>query len=150
VTIPALVDGSGSEAPVTSDAKPTSSTAETSVGTSTSDAQGKGSQGVIGLVVAGAGVVAIAAGGVMALGAKGDYDGVPAEQCNASNECDPIGYDARQAARDKAGVATIVMGVGGAALVGGGILWLTAPSRSRSGSASFGVGPSGMVLRGSF
>jgi len=147
VTIPALSDGSGSDVAAVSEAHESAPAGESTSPAPTT--HGKSSQGVIGLVVAGAGVVAIAAGSAMALSAKSSYDGVPADQCDPSG-CNDVGFDTRQNARDKAGVATIVFGIGAAAVVGGGVIWLTAPSSSKTGSASLGIGPSGMSLRGSF
>jgi hypothetical protein len=153
VTIPSLGNGSSSD-PAPAAVEPSgpvpAATTATSVSTSSSgDGGGKSPQRTIGIVVGGAGVVVMAVGGVLALSAKSAYDGVPADQCDASG-CTEAGFNTRNDARDKAGMATIVFGVGAAALVGGGILWLTAPSSSPGPSAALGVGPSQVVLRGSF
>jgi hypothetical protein len=92
----------------------------------------------------------MAAGGVLGLSAKAAYNDVPAEQCDANGACNDTGFQTRTDARDKANMATIVFGAGAAALVTGGILFLTAPSSSGSPSASLSVGPSGFAVRGRF
>lgn len=86
------------------------------------------------LASGGVGVVALAVGGVLVLGAKGDYD-------TATEGCAPSGCPRAKAteandARDRANVGGIV-GVAGLALVGAGaVLWLTAPS---SGARNVGL-----------
>jgi serine/threonine-protein kinase len=153
VTIPSLGTGSSSEpaaaAVEPSGPVPAANTTMSVSTSSSSDGAGKSPQRAIGIVIGGAGVVAMAVGGVLALSAKSAYDGVPADQCDATG-CTETGFQTRTDARDKAGMATIVFGVGAAALVGGGILFLTAPSSSGSPSASLSVGPSGFAVRGSF
>ena len=89
------------------------------------------------------------AGGALALSAKSAYDGVAPQSCDATG-CDDAGFETRNQARDKAGVATIIFGAGAAALVGGGILFFTAPSSSQSPSASLRLGPASIAVRGSF
>jgi hypothetical protein len=86
-------------------------------------------------VLAGAGVVAVGVGGYLALGAKSDYDAVAGE-CGARG-CNQDGFDARNRARSRADVASVVMGIGGAAVVAGAVLWFAAPSaRVRVGVGS--------------
>ena len=94
-----------------------------------------------GAAVGAAGVVALGVGGYVALRAKSDYDAVAAE-CPAAG-CDQHGYDARNGARSRADVASIVMGVGAAAVVGGVLLWVLEPAHDRPGVA---VGPGGVSL----
>jgi len=100
----------------------------------------------IGLAVAGAGVVTIAVGGGLALGAKSQYDSV-ANECPAAG-CSVDGYDVRTSARSRADVATVVMGVGAAAVAGGVLLWLLEPRRTASVAVGVGVGT--MALRGTW
>jgi hypothetical protein len=95
----------------------------------------------IGLAIAGAGVVTVGVGGGLALGAKSQYDSV-ANECSAQG-CSRDGYDVRNGARSRADVATIVMGVGAAAVAGGVLLWLFEPSRV----TSVGMGAGTVALR---
>jgi hypothetical protein len=74
-----------------------------------------------GVAIAGAGAVGLAIGGYLALSAKGDYDAVSGE-CRP--RCSQPAFDARQAARERADVATVVLIVGGAALAGGAVVFL--------------------------
>ncbi len=142
VTIPVLGTGSSSD-PSTESTGPAVTPATSASG----DSHGSSSQRTIGLVVGSAGIVAMVAGGALALSAKSAYDGVSPQSCDVAG-CDDAGFQTRNDARDKAGVATIIFGVGAAALVGGGVLFLTAPSSA--GSASLSVGPAGFAFRSSF
>jgi hypothetical protein len=102
----------------------------------------------VGVAVAGAGAVAVAVAGGLALQAKSNYDGVAGE-CPARG-CSQSGFDVRTSARNLAGVATVVMTVGGVAIAGGAALWLLAPrSASSPGAAAF-VGPGTLGFAGSF
>lgn len=84
-------------------------------------------QRIIGLSVAGAGIVGAAVGVVLGMGAKSSYD----EQESLGNcqgtRCNQAGLTAREDASGQATLGTIVMGVGLAAVVGGGVLFFTAP-----------------------
>jgi hypothetical protein len=85
---------------------------------------GASSQRTIGLVVGGIGVAALGVGSFLALGAKGSYDRAtegcgtkcPADQATRAND-----------ARTQADIGGGVMIVGAAALIGGVVLFLTAP-----------------------
>lgn len=109
-------------------------------------------QRIAGLVVAGAGVVAIGVSLGIGASAKSQYDGAdcPSNVCRTSAD----GTE-RDHAATKATLATVVFGVGAAALVGGGVMWLTAPSQAESASTSarslsVGVGPGEVLIRGAF
>jgi hypothetical protein len=112
---------------------------------------GKGNgQKVAGVIVAGAGVVTLGVGGVLALIAKSKYDNA---DCHDGNICKQAGYDDRQSAIDSAKAANIVFGVGVAALVTGGVLWFTAPSATPTGTGlavqpTAGLGGGGLSVRG--
>jgi hypothetical protein len=73
----------------------------------------------IGAVVAGAGVVAIGFGGVIALVAKSDYD---AASCPPRG-CSRPAFDARESARSRADVATAAMVVGAIAATAGAVIF---------------------------
>ncbi|MCC6217293.1 MAG: PEGA domain-containing protein [Polyangiaceae bacterium] len=95
-----------------------------------------GSQGTIGLVLGGVGVVGMGVGGFLGLGAKSTYD-----------EAEAAAGDDRQTksqdAVSQANVATIVFGVGAALAATGIVLWVTAPSGTPDPSADSGPETSG-------
>ncbi len=110
--------------------------------------------GELGLLVVGVGT--LTAGGVLGLGAKSQYnDGQ--SLCTASG-CPAQTRSIEQAAVTRGNVATVMVGVGAAALIGAGVLWLTTPSsKAQSGSARrslevglgpFGLGGVGVAARG--
>jgi hypothetical protein len=106
-------------------------------------------QRLAGLLVVGVGVVGMGVGGALALFAKSSFDGAA---CTGL-ACERSGFEARSEARGTGTLATVVFAVGAVALVGGGVLWLTAPSPSPSVKAptvSTGVSLGGVVLGGSF
>jgi len=91
-------------------------------------------QRTIALVVGGAGVVALGIGtyfGVTALSKKGDENA----QCpgGSSGPCNSTGVSLSQTAVSDGNVASVLLGVGAVAVVGAGVLWLTAP---RAGAAT--------------
>ncbi len=105
----------------------------------------------LGLVVASVGVVGLAASGLLMLGARSTY--AESDAHCVGNTCDAEGVDIRDRARGRGNVATVVFGVGAAALVAGGVLWLTSPSPSYSGASSglrVGLSPFALTLGGRF
>jgi tetratricopeptide (TPR) repeat protein len=103
----------------------------------------------LGAIVAGAGVVGLGVGTVFALRAKSKYDEslrscTPADK----NKCDAQGVSLRDDARGAGTIATIAVGVGGAALVAGAVLFFTAPSSSEQPHAALvpTAGPSTVGL----
>jgi hypothetical protein len=94
-----------------------------------------------GIAVGAVGVVALGVGGVIAFTAKQDYDSV-ASECPAAG-CSQSGYDARNDARFRGDVATVVIGVGAAAVVGGALMWWLAPRSTKAG-VSVGLGTVGV------
>jgi hypothetical protein len=80
--------------------------------------------------VAGVGLAGVVAGSVFSLEAKSKYDGAASSgNCNASNECNAAGKESRREAFSLATVATVVMSAGAVAVVGGAVLFFTAPRR---------------------
>ena len=79
-----------------------------------------------GLAVAGVGVAGIAAGIGIGAAAKGEYD--ESETHCVDNMCTQEGLDIRDSARATGTIGTVVFAVGCAAVVGGGLMWLLAPS----------------------
>jgi hypothetical protein len=96
-----------------------------------------------GLALGGAGVVAVGVGGVFGLRARSLWRDSRAD-CNEQNECHGHGYDLVKDAQSAANVSTILVGGGLAVLVGGAVLWFTAPSvrvAEQSGALRIAPGP---------
>lgn len=90
-------------------------------------------QRIVGVGVGALGVVGLGVGTFFSLHAKSTYDSSnEGGHCRADNRCDAVGTSARNDAKSEATVATIVLGVGLAALVGGVVLYLTAPRAAPS------------------
>lgn len=94
------------------------------------DTYGSG-QRIFGLVVAGVGVAGVGVGTFFAFDAKSTYDESNANGLCANNQCTREGLALRDDAEKKALIATVTMAVGAALIVGGAILFFTAP-RSRN------------------
>jgi hypothetical protein len=100
-------------------------------------------QRTIGLIVAGLGVVGVGIGTAFGLSASSTYDASNNGHC-AGNQCDQTGLDDRSSASTKAAISTVAFGVGGAAIVGGLVLYLVAP-RASSVSVAPVMGPGRLV-----
>jgi hypothetical protein len=110
-------------------------------------------QRIAGWIVGGAGLAAMGVGGALALAAKSSYDG--AQGCTDTACTSQDGFNARNSARSQGNVATVVFFVGAAAVIGGGVLWLTAPSSSAAsgrsaGTLRVGVAPGAAFVGGTF
>ncbi|RLB63745.1 MAG: hypothetical protein DRI90_06165 [Deltaproteobacteria bacterium] len=131
VTVPALAaaptdgsgePGAGSHLPVTG-----SSGAE--------DGDGGAVRGTIGLVMGGLGLAGIGVGsafGLIAMSKKNEVD----ELCPDETKCTAAGIAINDEAKTAGTVSTIGFVAGGALLVGGLVLWLTAPSGDGEGQKS--------------
>lgn len=95
------------------------------------DGGGGGGQRAIGWVVGGVGVVALGIGGVFALQAK-SRDSEAASHCGPDGFCTAEGVRLGDQAQSAASIATYASLGGAAAVVGGLVLVLTAPSDARS------------------
>jgi hypothetical protein len=106
-------------------------------------------RGPVGLVAGGIGLAAVAAGVTVGIVAKSEYD-TAADHCK-ENLCDATGFDIRQSARGKGGVATALFIAGAATAVGGTVLWLTAPSGQAApaakGRIAIGMGAGAIVAK---
>jgi serine/threonine-protein kinase len=94
-----------------------------------------------GLVLGGAGVIAIGVSSLMTLSARGQYNDALEMYCNnAKDMCDPMGLEQTHDARSTANTATVIF-IGGAVAVGAGItLYLLAPkSEERAREARYVV-----------
>ena len=78
-----------------------------------------------------AGIVGLAVGSVFGLQAKSkNDDALQPANCPTSKLCNPSGLQLTDDAKSAATVSTVAFAAGGAALVGGVVLWLTAPKAS--------------------
>jgi hypothetical protein len=108
-------------------------------------------QRVIGAIVGGVGIATLAAGGIVALVAKNKYDGsIDHCQTGDKNSCDLAGVNERNSARTAGDVATVLLSAGGAVLVAGGIIFLTAPHGAPTTGIQLLPTLGGVVARGAF
>jgi tetratricopeptide (TPR) repeat protein len=92
-----------------------------------------------GLVLGGAGVIAIGVSSIMTLSARGQYNDALNMYCMGMKDmCDPMGLELTHDARSTANTATIVFLVGTAAVGGGVALYLLAPKGAASAKAESG------------
>ena len=99
----------------------------------------------ISLVGVGVGLVTIGVGGVLALGAKSDYDTATSTSCDPRG-CDAAGLDAIAGARSRADVATALFVVGGLVTAASTVLFFTSKSAPVRARAALG----GLVIDGRF
>jgi serine/threonine-protein kinase len=124
--------------------------------------QGAGGSSVqrpLGYIVAGLGAVGVGVGAIFGLEAKSKNDDSVA-QCRTDTLCSQAGYDLRQQALDAATYSTVAFSLGAAALVGGIVLIVTAPSTSTTPAtqpqAAWSLGPTftsssgSLTVRGAF
>jgi hypothetical protein len=114
---------------------------------------GRGStQRTIGLIAAGVGVVGLGVGGYFGLRSSNLW--TESEPHCPGNECDDEGYDLATRAKNAGNIAAVSAIAGGALVVGGAILFFTAPSgRPRSAlhpPLRVGIGPGSLMLGGTF
>ncbi|HEX8796234.1 MAG TPA: tetratricopeptide repeat protein [Polyangiaceae bacterium] len=125
VTVPVLEPVAPTETPASASA--TGAPAEASAAPSAAEGRPGSRQRTIGLVVAGAGVVSLGVGAYFGLAAKSSYDASNADGHCVSNQCDGPGLSDRSSASTQAIAATVLFGVGLAAVAGGAVLYFTAP-----------------------
>ena len=96
----------------------------------------------IGLAVAGVGVASLVVGGVFGMLAKSKNDeALEPKNCPTPTMCTAAGISLTDSAKSKALISTILVAVGAVGVIGGGILFFTAP-RQKSGLASLRIAPS--------
>ena len=104
-----------------------------------------GTQKILALALGGVGVVGLGVGtaiGVVALSNRGSA----ATAC-PNNVCGTLAEANKFASANSTGnVATVALLVGGAAVVGGAVLWFTAPRAKDAGSTRLGLGPGSVQL----
>ena len=103
-------------------------------------------QQIASAITFGVGVVSLGLGVGLGLSARAKFRDADAH-C-LGDLCDAAGARMSDDARRQGRIATLALGVGAAAMVGGAILWLTAPKTSTT--TTVGLGPQGIVLAGSF
>jgi len=117
--------------------------------------RGRGrAQRTVGIVIGALGVAGVGVGAAYGLRSKAKHDDAASRCDDAANRCDPQGAVDRHDAVVYGTASTIAFAAGGAALLGGVVLWATAPSDMPQ-SATLGVSPmvggtSGLTIRGAF
>ncbi len=135
VTIEALEDAAVE--PATSNAEVVDSGA--AVETSASDGS---LRRTLGMLLVGAGAVGIGVGGYFGITAKNRWDDAQ-ERCPNRDRCDAEGAELSRDAKSAADISTIAFIAGAAAVGGGLVLWLGAPSSAaaETRSARIGIAP---------
>jgi hypothetical protein len=126
VTIPPSLETPPETPPITTDPKPPEDNTTTTPPPSST-------QRTLGLVFAGVGAATMVVGGVFGLLAMNDNDDA-LKNCRTETKCSQEGLDLTETATTKANVSTALFIVGGTFLVGGGILFLTAPKTVKGAS----------------
>lgn len=99
-------------------------------------------QRIAGVVIGASGVVALGVAGGLTLSARGKYRDALADHCMGSTAmCDATGLQITHDARHRANIATVISIAGGAAVIGGVILYLTAPKGSRAAEHALRIAP---------
>jgi hypothetical protein len=100
----------------------------------------------VGVVVTGAGIVAMGTGGVLGLLARSKFKSAwDDNHCNDAG-CDSAGLETQRSAISRGDVATVVFVSGAILTAAGAVLWITAPAAEMK----VGVSPMEVVLRGTF
>jgi hypothetical protein len=138
VTVPALEDG-----PAEVEPKPGNGNGVVTGPPAEPEGSDGSTQRTIGIVVGVGGLALVGLGAGFGLSAKSSLDASNADNhCRAQNKCDAVGVAARDDAKSAALISTIGFIAGGAALIGGTVLYFTAPKRDAK-PAAFRVVPSG-------
>ena len=111
-------------------------------------------QRVLGIVVGAVGIGGVVAGALLGEMAKSDNNDANGH-CLGNTACDPQGISLTTSARHEATGSTIGFVAGGVLLASGVVIYLTAPSHSRTGagvgiSPMIGTGTTGVTLRGAW
>jgi len=140
VKIPEL-GAAGAEAPAAA------ATGEAAVSTD----GGGSSQKTLALVAGGVGIAGLAVGGFFGVKASSTWSDAKAECSDYPYGCGSEGTSLGEDAKSQATISTVGFGAGIVLLAAGAVLWFTAgPSTPEATATSFGIGPSGAAVRGSF
>jgi hypothetical protein len=138
VTVPAL-EAAPAPTPAAVIAPPVPAAAPPAAAPAAEDDTGR-SQRTAGLLVGAGGIVGLGLGAAFAAIAKSEYSDSLANCSSADpNRCSQAGVDERGSARTSGDIASVALAVGGAAVVGGVILWVVAPSPGSRGTQSAAV-----------
>jgi serine/threonine-protein kinase len=107
-----------------------------------------GTQRVLALVAAGAGVAGAAIGTVFGLQSRSDRDEA-ALHCDGAACADQEGVDLKTRAIDKGNIATVGFVVAAAGLGAGALLWFTASSDAER-RTTVGLGPTSIIVKGTW
>lgn len=138
----------GADGAATAAAPGEAAPAQASVGA----AGGLPGQGVAGIILAASGVVVAGLGIGVGIAARADYD--ESEPHCIDEYCDPEGLAIRDEAINQANIATLLFAVGGVAVTGGIVLWVTASSTDEATQEPPGrriglrLRPTGVVITG--
>jgi hypothetical protein len=133
--IPDLADESGSS--------PTPSTP------SDKHAQAAAQRG-IGIAVGAVGVLGVTVGTIFGLRAKSLWRDAKTHCISIPGVCDQAGVNLGQDAQEAGGISTVAFVIGGAGLLGGTVLYLTAPKSAPEKAISLRVSPSSVAIAGKF
>jgi hypothetical protein len=139
VEVPSLVDENAVTPPPAGAASQPVTRDEPTTAPPNEESHGRSARGVVGLVIAGVGVVGLGVGagfGIAALGKQSDSDAYCGKGGAGANECFGDGVSLRSDAVSSANVSTIFFAAGAALVAGGLVLWLTAPSSSAATSST--------------
>jgi hypothetical protein len=101
------------------------------------------------IVVGAVGIVGVGIGAVFGLGASSKWSDAKTKCTDYPYGCSQAALDDKSSASSKASAATVAFIVGGAAIAGAAVLWITSgPSQEKS--VALGVGPGAAFVRGSF
>lgn len=106
------------------------------------------SQRLLGIVIGGVGVLGLGTSAVFAVLAKNKYNDSLQNCGNNPDVCTQAGVSQRNDALTFGNVSSVAFGVGAAALVGGAVLWFTAPRAPAASPAAARIGVAPMVASG--
>jgi hypothetical protein len=145
VDVPALTPLAVAAATTPASAKPV----ETPPLDQSSHASSGSKQHTAAIIVGALGVVSVGVGTVFGLSASSKWSDAKSHCTAYPYGCDQQSLDARSSASSKASLATAAFIVGGAAIAGAVVLWVTADSSQEKGVA-VAIAPGAAFVRGSF
>ena len=110
--------------------------------------EGMSTQKILGIAGMSAGVVGVAVGSIFGLRTKSKWDEALDGHCDQRAECDREGLQLAADAKNAGNISTIAFIAGGVFLVGGAVLFFTAPTSEKK--VGLGVGPGSLHLGGKF
>jgi hypothetical protein len=148
------VQGDGAQAAVkipalaAATSEPEPAAPEAAAGVEVSSSSGS-SQKTVAAIVAGVGLAGVGVGSYFGLTAASTWDDAKSKCTDYPYGCGSEGKSLADDARTQATMSTVGLGVGLALVTAGAVLWFTA-GPSKPEATSFGIGPSGAAVKGSF